>query len=90
MFYVYILHSHKDGKLYTGYSPDLRARLDKHKNGFVKATSNRRPLDLIYYEAYQEEADAKQREKYLKGGKGKDELKIQLKSAFEKIGYGCR
>ncbi len=87
MFYVYILFSEKDKKLYTGYSPDLKARVKKHNDGYVKATKYRRPLKLIYYEAYKEEGDAKRREIYLKGGKGKSELKIQLKEIFKKLNY---
>lgn len=87
MYYVYILFSQKDKKLYTGYSDDLRSRYKKHSNGLVLSTKNRRPLDLIYYESYLSEKDAKQREKYLKGGKGKSELKVQLRSTFEKVDY---
>ena len=87
MFYVYILHSQKDGKLYIGYTDDLRKRIGKHQKGFVAATKHRRPLELIYYEAYKEESDAEQREKYLKGGNGRSLLKIQLKDTFNKIGY---
>jgi putative endonuclease len=87
MYYVYILFSEKDGKLYTGHTPDLKVRLKKHQEGFVFATKNRRPLKLIYYEAYLKLIDAKRREKYLKGGKGKSELKIQLQDCFNDIGY---
>jgi len=84
MYYVYILHSDKDGKLYTGFtSDDLRKRMRKHNNGFVRATAHRRPLRLIYYEGYLYEADAKQREKFLKGGQGKEVLKVQLKKYFK-------
>lgn len=90
MFYVYILFSEKDGKLYIGYAEDLRKRLEKHTNGFVKATKNRRPLKLIYYEAYQEESDAKRRELYLKGGNGREVLKMQLSDTFKKINYAYR
>jgi putative endonuclease len=84
MFYTYVLHSQKDGKLYTGYTPDLRSRIKAHNNGYVKATVNRRPLDLIHYEAFVEEKDAKQREEYLKGGNGKKELETLLKEYFKK------
>lgn len=87
MYYVYILYSQKDKKLYTGYSPDLKSRIKKHNSGYIKATKYRRPLELIYYESYKEEPDAKRREKYLKGGKGKGELKVQLQEVFRKIGY---
>ena len=84
MFYVYILHSKKDHKLYTGYTPDLKKRIKSHFNGYVRATKYRRPLKLIYYEAFVKEADAKRRELYLKGGNGKKELNILLKEYFIK------
>jgi predicted GIY-YIG superfamily endonuclease len=48
---------------------------------------NRRPLELVYYEAYLTSSDAKHREIFLKGGKGHEELKIQLKDSFKKIKY---
>jgi len=83
MFYAYVLH-YSDGKLYTGFTPDLRKRLDKHKRGFVKATKNRRPLRLIYYEAFLRKKDAQKREKYLKGGNGKKELEVLLEDYFDK------
>lgn len=87
MYYVYILFSTKDNKLYTGYTPNLKNRIEKHNKGFVKATKHRQPLQLIYYEGYLEKLDAKRREVYLKGGKGKSELKIQLKEILQKLGY---
>jgi putative endonuclease len=84
MFYIYVLHSEKDGKLYTGYSPNLRNRIKAHKGGFVKATKYRLPFNLIYYEAFIIEQDAKRREVYLKGGNGKKELEKILKSYFKR------
>jgi len=53
MYFVYILQSRKDNKLYIGYTEDLRVRFSLHTNGKVASTKNRRPLELIYYEAYQ-------------------------------------
>jgi len=47
MYYVYILHSFKDGRLYTGYTPRLTNRLKAHNGGFVRSTKLRRPLKLI-------------------------------------------
>lgn len=87
MHYVYILYSKKDGQLYTGYTPNLRSRIKKHFGGFVKSTKYRLPLQLIHYEAYQSDKDARKREIYLKGGKGKNELKIQLQDTLKAIGY---
>ncbi|MDI6641980.1 MAG: GIY-YIG nuclease family protein [Elusimicrobiota bacterium] len=66
MFYVYLLKSQKDGKLYLGLTSDLRRRIKKHNNGLTKSTKNRRPFTLIYYEAYSAFEDAKLRESKLK------------------------
>ena len=87
MFYVYVLISLKDRKLYIGRTPDLRSRIQKHLKGYVKATKNRRPVKLIYYEAYEQSPDARKREIYLKGGNGHQQLKIQLEQAFIRNQY---
>lgn len=90
MYYIYILQSQKDGNLYIGSTPDLKKRIKKHNNGFVKATKNRQPLKLIYTEVYISSRDAKRREIFLKGGKGHQELKVQLEETFKKIHYQYR
>jgi|SRR3989344_2963126 len=82
MFYTYILHSEKDGKLYTGSTKNLRLRFEQHKKGEVKSTKYRRPLALIYYEACIKEDDARRREKVLKSYRGKMIIKNRLKSYF--------
>ncbi len=66
MFYVYILLSQKDNGFYIGYSADLKLRYKEHQQGLVKATKTRRPVELIYYEAYKKEKKARQRELKLK------------------------
>ncbi len=66
MFYVYILKSKKDNKLYIGYSSNLRQRIKEHQDGRSYSTKNRRPFELIYYEAYRNEEDAKVRERSFK------------------------
>jgi len=66
MFYVYILRSKKDNDLYIGSTNDLRRRFLEHNNGKVFSTRKRTPFELIYYEAYKSEDDARQREHNLK------------------------
>jgi len=66
MFYVYILRSKKDGLLYTGSTNDLKKRFKLHNDGKVFSTKLRKPFELIYYEAYKAEKDARFREKNLK------------------------
>lgn len=87
MFYVYILFSEIDRQLYTGFTDNLRSRYKAHVGGFVRATKSRRPLRLIYYEAYSKESDARRREKYLKGGNGRGGLKIQLGDILNELHY---
>lgn len=87
MYYVYILFSKKDHELYIGYTNDLGKRVLEHKSGKSLATKFRQPLSLIYYEAYLKWSDAKRREKYLKGGNGRGQLKIQLQDILREVKY---
>ena len=66
MYYVYVLLSRKDNGFYVGYSADLKLRYKEHQKGLVKSTKNRRAVELIYYEAYKAERQARQRELKLK------------------------
>ena len=79
MFYTYVLQSEKSGKFYTGYTNDLRKRFKEHNEGKSTYTKGRGPFRLIYYEACFNQTDAKARELYLKGGRGKRYLKSRLK-----------
>ena len=83
MYFVYVLLSRRDNKLYIGFTADIEKRKQKHDSGAVLSTRYRRPLDLIYYEAYTLEVDALGREKFLKSGPGHRYLKKQLKHFFE-------
>ena len=78
-YYVYILLSLKDNKLYTGFTSNPKKRLQEHARGGVKSTENRRPLKLIHYEYFINEADAKAREVFLKSGFGRNQMKQALK-----------
>ena len=81
-FYIYILESEKDGNWYTGFTKNLRSRLEQHNNGKVDSTKNRLPLKLIYFEGCKNKDDAIRREKYLKTHYGKMFVKKRLKSYF--------
>ena len=82
MYYVYILQSKKNQSLYIGYTTDLKKRFEKHQNGEVIITKHRRPLELIFYEAYKSKVDAKRREKYFKTDKGKSTLRMMLQDTL--------
>lgn len=86
-YYAYTLFSLKDKKLYAGYSNNLRIRIEDHLNGKVRSTRYRRPLILIHYEAFSNREDAKAREKFLKSGFGRNQLKKALQNKLKELNY---
>ncbi len=80
MYYSYVLQSKKDKGFYIGFTKDLKLRFEQHTKGIVDSTKNRRPLELIYYEACLNQEDATNREKYLKTYNGKRFIHKRLKS----------
>ena len=78
MFYTYVLKSKKDGDLYIGFSSDLKRRFAEHNKGLVDITKERRPFDLVYYEACLTKEKATKREKSLKTGFGRRYLKNRI------------
>lgn len=70
MWYVYILRSARDNRLYVGSTADLRRRLREHKEGRVASTRSRKPLSLEAYIAVKDETTARTLEAYLKTGSG--------------------
>jgi putative endonuclease len=64
--FVYILRC-ADGTLYTGYARDPKQREQAHNNGRgAKYTAGRRPVRLVYSEAYRSVSQALKREHQLK------------------------
>jgi putative endonuclease len=57
----------RDGSFYTGVAKDVKARLDRHNSGHgAKYTSSRRPIKLVYSEAYASRSEALKREYQIK------------------------
>jgi putative endonuclease len=81
-WYVYVLESIRSKDLYIGYTSDLRKRLPEHNRGLNFSTKPYLPWQLIHYEAYRHQNDAKRREKYLKTNQGSRLLKRMLKEYF--------
>jgi len=79
MYYVYVLQSLKDKKLYIGFTSDLRRRLKQHKFGGSMSTKKRLPFRCIFYESFISKEDARRREGYFKTNKGKKALNLMLR-----------
>ena len=82
MYYVYILKSEKDGSLYIGYTSNLKKRFEEHNKGLSISTKYKRPYKLVFYEAFLNRIDAKDREVYLKSGWGFRSIKKLLKRSL--------
>ncbi len=83
-FYVYALRNKTKQFIYVGFTHNLKKRFLQHNNREEISTKAYAPLDLIFYEAYQSEKDAKRRENYFKTAKGKTTLRMMLKDFLEK------
>ncbi len=84
MYYLYVLKSKKDQKLYFGYTKNLKNRFKEHQNGLVISTKSRRPFELIYYESYKSEFDAMRREYNIKKGKrAYEQLKKRIAESLQ-------
>jgi len=84
MYYVYILKSKKDNNFYTGSTNDLKRRFNEHNAGLVFSTKSRVPFEIVYYEAYKSEKDARRREKNLKiRSRAFAQLKTRIKESAQ-------
>ena len=76
MWHVYVLASLADGEHYVGMtSMIVQDRLAHHNAGRVKSTKGRRPFRLLHAETCLTAAHAREREKFLKSGQGRDFLR---------------
>jgi predicted GIY-YIG superfamily endonuclease len=67
MWYVYILGC-KDRSFYTGTTPNLKRRIQEHKEGRGGKYTRLSKVDkLVYYEIYFKKEEALRREKQIKG-----------------------
>ena len=61
-WFVYMLRC-ADGSLYTGYTNDVKRRETVHNTGKgAKYTKSRLPVQLVYWEGFEDRSDALKRE----------------------------
>lgn len=60
--YAYMLRC-ADNTIYSGYTNDLKKRVETHNNGRgAKYTKARRPVKLVYFEEFETKSEAMRRE----------------------------
>ena len=79
MFFVYVLQSEKDGRLYKGLTQDVEKRLLQHNAGENRSTKGFCPWRLVHRRPFSTRLEARAYEKYLKTGAGREFLKEILK-----------
>ena len=79
MNYTYILRC-QDDTLYTGWTTDLEKRVETHNLGKgAKYTRTRLPVELVYYEEFEDKIEAMKREYEIKQLKRTEKLKLIYK-----------
>ena len=76
MNYVYILRC-ADDTLYCGWTTDITARLSTHNAGRgAKYTRSRLPVELAYFEEYDDRHDAMSREWHIKRMSREEKMRL--------------
>ena len=78
MFYAYVLKSTMHNYYYKGHCRDVEKRILQHNSGMTKSIKPYIPLILVYFEAFDTEAEAIVREKYFKSAAGRRFLRQKL------------
>ena len=81
MYYIYIVQC-SDKTYYSGYTKNLKRRVDEHNNSKkgAKYTSARRPVKLVYSEKFDSLSDALKREYEIKGMTRERKINLVKKS----------
>jgi len=82
MYYEYILQSLKDKGLYIGYTSNLKQRFQEHNEKQSFATKGRTPFRLVHYQAFENQNDALDTEKYFKTTRGWERIHRMLKNTL--------
>ncbi|OGY92381.1 MAG: hypothetical protein A3B31_03460 [Candidatus Komeilibacteria bacterium RIFCSPLOWO2_01_FULL_53_11] len=76
-YYIYIMTNKPRGTLYTGFTNDLKTRVNQHKDGTGSYFAKKYNLTkLVYFEEIMEASTAIEREKQLKAGSRQKKIEL--------------
>jgi putative endonuclease len=75
MYLVYVLESETFNRVYIGMTNDLQRRIKEHNIGKTKSTRFYKPWKIVFVESFPGRKEAREREKYLKSGIGREFIK---------------
>ncbi len=77
MYFVYVLRN-AEGRLYVGFTADLKRRMGQHRDNEGGWTRDKGPWELVFYEAFANRSEALRRERSLKRGRANQCLRIRF------------
>ena len=80
MYYAYVLKSISHNFYYKGHCKDLHQRILQHNAGMTISIRPYLPFELAFFETFETEREAIEREKYFKTAAGRRFLKTKLVS----------
>ncbi len=80
MYFVYVLYSKIYDRTYTGITVDISKRFKQHNTKQNKSTKAYVPWIIVVTEEFEKRLEAREREKYLKTGVGREFIKTLLNS----------
>ena len=84
MNYVYLLKC-ADNTLYCGWTTDLDSRVKAHNCGHgAKYTRSRLPVEMVYYEEYEDKGEALRRECRIKKMTRKEKMMLINQKGIDK------
>jgi len=73
-YWVYVIRSLKANYTYVGISNDTNRRFKEHNSGHNKSTKPYAPFRILLTEKFPDRKSSREREKFLKSGKGREFL----------------
>jgi len=69
-YYVYLIKSKTDGKIYAGFTTNIDNRMEQHNSGNSGYTKGKGIWELVWYSSFETRDKALAFEKYIKSGSG--------------------
>ena len=89
MYFTYVLlcidEKRNRKKFYIGSSDSLEKRIEAHNTKSIKTTKSFDIIELVYYEACLNKADARKRELQLKTGFGRGYIKRRIENYLKNM-----
>lgn len=85
MYYGYILYSAVVDRYYVGQTSNLEDRLKRHNQGRSKYTKSGIPWNLVYKESFENQTDAKEKERKIKNSESREDLVRFIQSESNEI-----